>query len=246
MTRFSLFSRFGHRQKHTHAKHARVQESLSLPVWSAKNVLLVTATIAIVVAAIGGTIAWLTASDKANNAFAIAEANPTLEEDFNEGDIVKRDVFVSSSDKNAPMYVRALVNIVWQAEDGTVVWTQASDLGSDGVVPDYEISWGDVAELGTSSPDDGTWIKGDDGYFYWSKPLQPGGDTGHLINELYVYKDLIESYGDNRSLRADIAIQGIQADPKDAAIEAWGVTVADDGTLTPSSGSAANENEGEA
>ena len=186
---------------------------------SVRGILTLVLALAVVGVAVGGVVAWLTASGQVQNQFEVGEVKPTVNEkgpddgDFESGvDTVKKDVSVTNSG-NVPIYVRAQVNIYWQDANGNQLWDEP-EVGTD-----YTIERGDA--LGTN------WVKGADGFYYWTKPLDPNVKTDNLLDSL-----TNNSIGEYPQLVCDIAVQGIQADPTEAVEEAWGVTVDTDGTLT--------------
>lgn len=189
-----------------------------------RAVLTLVLALTVVGVAVGGVIAWLSASNQVANQFEVGTVTPTVNEDgptdgteFVDGDNVKQNVDVTNSG-NVPIYVRAQVNIYWQDANGNQLWDEPV------VGTDYEIT----RDLTGSK-----WVEGDDGFYYWTEPLQPGEEnkTTNLIDSL---KDK-NAHNDGRKLVCDIAVQGIQADSADAVKEAWAPTVesvSEDGTLT--------------
>lgn len=184
---------------------------------SVRGILTLVLALAVVGAAVGGVVAWLTVSGQVQNQFEVGEVKPTVNEkgsddgDFeSEVDTVKKDVTVTNSG-NVPIYVRAQVNIYWQDANGSQLW--------DGPEDDYELV------MGTSQ----NWVRGPDGFYYWTKPLAAGDTTDKLLDSL-----TNKSTDEYPQLVCDIAVQGIQADPTDAVEEAWGVNVGTDGTLDTS------------
>ena len=183
---------------------------------SVRGILTLVLALAVVGAAVGGVVAWLTASGQVQNQFEVGEVKPTVNEKGPEGDdsfdnevdSVKRDVTVTNKG-NVPIYVRAQVNIYWQDANGNQLW--------DGPENGYKLV------MGTSQ----SWVRGADGFYYWTKPLDPNAKTDNLLDSL-----TNNSIGEYPQLVCDIAVQGIQADPTEAVEEAWGVTVDTDGTLT--------------
>lgn len=181
-----------------------------------RRVAAVAVGIAVAACGIGGAYAWLNATASVNNAFVVGDAQPIVVEDFEQGGSVKRDVAVTNEadGDNVAIYVRARVDVYW--EDGTsAVLPDKPEQGTD-----YEVSWGAPGA-------DGEWLDAGNGTFYWNVPLEPGETTANLIDELSVIGDQ-----DGRSLVCDVASQGIQAEPHDAVEQAWGVTVADGGTIS--------------
>lgn len=184
------------------------------------------AAIALVLCVVGGAYAWLVQSDFAYNVFGIGGVDITVEEkgpdgdSFVEGDTAKQDVKVKN-EGNMPVYVRAQVLIYWVDVNDNQLWEEPSAMDGDYSIPE-------------GLPADAGWTKIGD-YFYWTKPLAANTSTGQLIKSITASED----YGDGRRLVVDVLVQGIQAEPQGAVKEAWGVSVAEDGTL-----SAAASNDG--
>ena len=181
---------------------------------SSRKKLLLTAiaVILIVAVAAGATLAYMSMkSGSVNNGFAPGEIKVTVDEDFTPGGHVKKDVYISN-DSNTGAYIRAAIAVTWQNSNGDV-YGETPVLGED-----YTLTRGAVG-----------WINGNDGYYYWSSAVAAGGKTDNLI-------DVCEVIGtppaDGYTLHVEIVAQGIQATPADAVHSAWGVTVADDGTIS--------------
>lgn len=175
-----------------------------------KPLVMAALVLAVVGVAVSGVIAWLSTTSTVSNTFELGTVNPTVQETF-END-TKSDVFIKNKG-NVPIYVRAQVNIYWQDANGNQLW-EAPVEGTD-----YTITWGN----------DPKWVKGSDGFYYWTEPLKADETTGLLIKEL-TWTTADSSNG--RTLVCDIAVQGIQAEPVEAVQEAWGVTI-ESGTVTP-------------
>ena len=188
-----------------------------------RAVLTLVLALAVVGVAVGGVIAWLSASSQVANQFEVGTVTPTVNEEFDER-TTKKNVFVTNSG-NVPIYVRAQVNIYWQDANGNQLWDKPV------VDTDYEIVWGLTGSK---------WVEGEDGFYYWTEPLQPGdeSETANLIDSITDKK----THTDGRKLVCDIAVQGIQADPADAVTEAWAPTVTEVDpttgalTITPKAG----------
>lgn len=210
-----------------------------------RAVLTLVLALAVVGVAVGGVIAWLSASNQVANQFEVGTVTPTVNEDgptegteFVDGDNVKQNVDVTNNG-NVPIYVRAQVNIYWQDANGNQLWDEPYiDEMSTGVIPDGTLNMGDdvYESIPSFTLDSGVWVKGADGYYYWTLPLDPETTTSVLIDEFTFYY----APNDGRKLVCDIAVQGIQADPADAVTEAWDVSIDANGVLTPPS--AGNQN----
>lgn len=200
--------------------------------------------------AIGMTIAYLTHQSGLTNQFEVANVAASVEETFNPDEGTKKDVSIQN-DSSVPAYVRAAVTVWWEDKDGNVLW------GTPEAGTDYEITWNLSSDTSTSG-----WVKGTDGFYYYTSPLDPKGSydasdtpgtsdgkdrTENLINSCTeIGAD--EHHAAGKYLVIDIAVQSIQADPSQAVTEAWGddnggsVTgVSADGSLTISTGSTGGE-----
>ena len=162
----------------------------------------------IIAGTVGGVYAYLTAkTDPISNEFIPAKVSCLVEEDFAEG--VKSNVKVRNTG-NIDAYIRAVVVATFVSEDGKVLATAPKES------VDYFIQWGD----------DG-WIKGQDGYWYHTKPVKPEETTVLLIESAYEL-----SVPDGYRLHLQILATGVQSDPAIAVQEAWGVSV-NNGELLP-------------
>ena len=72
----------------------------------------------------------------------------------------------------------------------------------------------------------GAWVDGGDGYFYYPDPVDPGGETPSLLT-CSVSRPENPEY----TLSVEVVAEAIQSNPAEAAEEAWGVTVSG-GVLT--------------
>ena len=179
----------------------------------------------VAVAATGATLAWLSATGVLINQFGIGTVEPKVAEALKDG--VKSDVRIQNAG-TAPAYVRAQVDIYWRNDDGAVLWDEPVE-GTD-----YSITWGDEIVDGSSSSKT-TWIKGSDGYYYWTGSLAPLEKSGQLIKEV---KSLTSA--DDKHLVVDIAAQAVQSTPEDAVSDAWGCSVSN-GLLVPPSSESSGE-----
>ena len=72
----------------------------------------------------------------------------------------------------------------------------------------------------------GAWVDGGDGYFYYPAPVDPGGETPSLLTCSVLCPEE-PAY----TLSVEVVAEAIQSTPAEAAEDAWGVTVSD-GMLT--------------
>lgn len=190
------------------------------------------------IAGVAGVVAWLTAESNVQNQFVLSEVKPVVNEDGNqegsrfenETSTVKQNVSVSNKG-NVPIYVRAKINIYWADVNGNQLWDEPEPEPKESatgiIAGDYRLDMGTIGENFVQ----GTWLVGQDGYYYWSLPLAPQsaeGDTpktGNLIDKLERINSNLHK--DGRKLVCDVSVQGIQADPARAVEEAWNVKVED-------------------
>ena len=180
---------------------------------SFKAVPVLAVAIVLALAAVGGTIAYLTSrTDNVVNTFTVAKIPTDIPEEFNEN--YKTSAKVQNLG-NVDAYIRVAViaNELRKTEEDE----EAKIVGP-----------ADVSDmLGGDN-----WLLGDDGYYYYKQRVAPEGYTDDLI------KDDI----DLTDIQVTIASQAIQADGKDEngkfAVEAaWSndktvITVNADGTLS--------------
>lgn len=174
-----------------------------------KRTTLVASLLVVLALACGGTVAYLTDSDRVANKFSPGELTTTIVEHL-DGD-AKKDVKIKNTGK-VDAWIRAEVAITWQDEAGNVYGTAPVEKNTKNPNGDYEITW-DVA--GESAVD--KWVKGDDGFYYWTSPVAPTDLTGVLITSCTYDKDKApEGY----SLTVEVIGSGVQITP-DEAFNDW-------------------------
>ena len=62
------------------------------------------------------------------------------------------------------------------------------------------------------------WFEGSDGYYYYTEPVPVGGSTGNLLKSPMTLDE---------NMQVVVLADAIQAMPKQAVIDAWGQTIAD-------------------
>lgn len=174
----------------------------------------------------GGALAWLSATGVLVNQFGIGTVTPAVNETLSGA--TKSNVRIANHG-TAPAYLRAQVDVYWQDDSGAQLWDEPVE-GTD-----YELVWGSSVSTDGSSPTVASWVKGSDGYWYWTAPITPLGETEQLIYSV----SEVGTHGD-KHLVVDVQVQGVQSLPDEAVVEAWGCTVRD-GLLVPPSGQAKGE-----
>ena len=79
-----------------------------------------------------------------------------------------------------------------------------------------------AASVPTFTPGD-NWIVGNDGYYYYTEPVPVGGSTGNLLQSPMTLDE---------NMQVVVLADAIQAMPKQAVIDAWGVTVDSNGSIS--------------
>ncbi len=199
--------------------------------------LTIAAVLVLSLLAVGTTMAWYAGASSLLNPFSRGEVSVVVDETFDPA-VGKRDVSVAVPENasNVAAYVRAKVDIYWEDGQGKRLWDAPVAKADDPQAFDYDIVWTPLGSAGSPS----AWIKGSDGSYYWTSPVEAGAKTDPLI------VSCVQNvrYDDGRSLVVDVATQAIQADPARAFDTAWGagagLAIGQDGTVA----AAAKANEG--
>lgn len=178
----------------------------------------------ILLAGTAGTLAWLSVTGVLVNQFGIGSVTPSVQETLNGK--VKSDVKAKNTG-TAPAYIRAVVDIYWQDQDGARLWDEPKEEPKGEA--DYEIAWSVADASGANSAYN--WVKASDGFYYWTSPVAPGAETGVLINRVTELKAT-----EGRNLVVDISTQAVQATPDEAVHDAWGCSVENDVLVPPHGG----------
>lgn len=183
-------------------------------------IVLVSVLAACTVAA-GSSLAFLfTNTDPVVNAFEPSRVTTSVDEKIDHS--VKNEVKIQNTG-DIKAYIRADVVVTWQdakGETGNIY----GKTPVEGV--DYTMTW--------SGLNDSSWIQGDDGFYYYTGEVLPGGYTSELFTNCKVMEtaEVPEGY----ELNVEILGSGIQSTPDKVVGEAWSndlVTVTgNSGTLT--------------
>ena len=167
---------------------------------TAKSSALIIALALILVLAVGGTVAYIfTQTGPVINTFTPADAKITVDEQTSNNQ--KTSITVVNNSTGVPVYIRvALVaNMIDKDENVTgAASVPTFTLGKD-------------------------WIKGSDGYYYYTEPVPVGGSTGNLLQSPMTLDE---------NMQVVVLADAIQAMPKQAVIDAWGVTVDSNGSIS--------------
>ncbi len=161
-----------------------------------KEFLTLCSVLVLLIGVVGGTLAYLvTNTAPVTNTFTPATSGIDIPEDF-KGE-VKKDVKVENK-SDYPVYARATYVAYWVSEDGSVL-PEVPTLTGRGI-----------------NTTDWTY-RTEDGYWYYNKILPAGGTTSNFINEFTAGKK------DGCHLVIDVIAETVQAEPKQAVIDVWGV-----------------------
>lgn len=182
---------------------------------SGKSIALLIALLMIVFVTVGGTVTYLLSETYSiRNIFNPADVTTSVDETFEGG--VKTNVSIQNTG-DIEAYIRAIVVITWQDENGNV-FSQMPVVGQD-----YSIVY----------PDDTGWVKATDGFWYYTSPVAPGENTECLIASCKEIENA-PNKPDGYVLSVEIIGSGIQSVPTKVVTEMWssGVSgVNDDATL---------------
>ena len=155
----------------------------------------------LLVCVINGVYAYITAKTaNITNRFEPVQVTCQVEEEFDGH--VKQDVRIRNTG-DIKAFIRATVVVTWVDDNGKILATAPVE-GKD-----YTVEWSD-----------GQWTKGSDGFWYHGAAVPPGVTTGYLIDTVTPV-----ATPDGRHLQVQIFATAIQADPAEAAENAWGASV---------------------
>ena len=178
------------------------------------------------VGSIGGSLAWFTSSDSVTNPFSTASTdNPSdpnsgikIHENFNKedadntlpGDTVTKQVNVSNK-ATYDQLIRVKIKKVWKDAKGN----EKSDLDTKNIILNFEKNLTD-----SNKPEEGKWIEGSDGYYYYNGIVNPDGQTANLLESVTLSKDITNEF---KGLKFDVIVdsEGVQA-ANGAVNDSWG------------------------
>lgn len=193
-----------------------------------KKFIVVTALALLLFVTVGSTLAYIfTKTEPVENKFDPSKVSCAVVENGNDP-VSSGNVPVSSKTNvqikntgDTDAYIRVAVVVNWMSADGTRVWATKPVEGTE-----YTISY--ATNTG--------WVKGSDGYWYYTKSVPPTGGsnlTGILIEMATQKIDGPKGTdGTQYHLSIEIVASAIQAKPTSVVTSQWGVTVANDGTIS--------------
>ena len=159
-----------------------------------RTAVLLIAVLLLITTAVGSTAAFLvTKTEPVEEAFAYAQVSCQV-----------TDTMGVKNTGTAQAYIRASYAVNWRDEEGKIAAAEPEGYSCD-------------LEKGLQ------WEEGGDGYFYYSAPVAPGGETPSLLTCRVSYPENPEY-----TLSVEVVAEAVQSTPAEAAEEAWGVTVSDD------------------
>jgi len=169
-----------------------------------KSQALMVSLIMFLCLAVGGTFALLlTQSESISNAFLPGEVTTYVQETVS--DNAKTSVKIENTG-NIDAWIRVAVVATWK--NGNNVYSVKPVAGTD-----YTF------ELGAD------WIKGNDGFYYYSQPVAPDAFTGELLaqNIAVINSETnSEANGEGFYLNVEILGSGIQSKPASTFNSVWG------------------------
>ncbi len=177
------------------------------------------------VGSIGGSLAWFTSSDSVTNPFTTASTdNPSdpnsgikIHEDFNKedadntlpGDTVTKQVNVINK-ATYDQLIRVKIKKVWKDAKGE----EKPDLDTKNINLNFENNLTD-----SNKPEEGKWIEGSDGYYYYNGIVNPDGQTANLLESVTLSKDTTNEF---KGLKFDVTVnsEGVQA-ANGAVSDSW-------------------------
>lgn len=201
-------------------KHMESRKRIKL-----STVLVIAAALALVTA-IGGTMAWLTThSEGLTNTFTPATISDEVKETFNNPFNTKNNVYIQNT-SDVPVYVRVALVPTWVMEENNKFVPVAEPVGNDDVIIDTK-EWKSFVPAADSN-----WVKGNDGYYYYKKPLAAADKTDDTDLTENLFNTAEAKENDLYHMNLQVLLQMIQAEPASAVTQAWGVTVNADGTIS--------------
>ena len=175
---------------------------------SKKTGALFLSLLLIAVVAVGGTLAWLSAkTDEVKNTFIPGKVTTEVTEEF-DGKIKSKVNVINTG--NVDAYVRVKL-VTYRVND------KGEHIGGEANIPEFE-------------PGDG-WVQYTDGYYYYTKTVAPGSrPEADLISSI----TLVGAYDDPDGGKQVIEVmaEAIQSVPAEAAGEAWGVMISENGVTS--------------
>ena len=181
--------------------------------------------VAVLALSVGGTFAYIqVASGSAFNVFQHGLVNIQPEEKFDGGDIREKDLDKLVRIKNdsqdgklkvVPVYIRASFVPTWVDSDGNVMQVNAGSL------IDYTLNLNSSSMMiGEKDDVEGDWVKGDDGYYYFTGIVEKDCYTDFLLEKVSLRTDKKDKVPEGGHLELNVLCDGVQGKPE-IANKAW-------------------------
>lgn len=160
-----------------------------------KTAILALALLLVAVIATGITLASFTASVRTTNVVTTGNVNIDLMEEGRGPSVhlptetVPRPVWVRNTGRNSA-FIRVELTPVWQG--GAAGFTPAPD------AIEYLLA------------DSGDWLRGEDGYWYYQKILEPGQDTSRLLEGYRIAPLAVDNAYSGLSVEVEVTAHAIQ------------------------------------
>lgn len=199
-----------------------------------KKKLTVLISSALIVAAIGGSFAWFTASDSLTNHFTTAGVKDG--DDKDDGVKIKENEEWTDPDGDGVYENEEAKNITPGTEVNKDVWTKNTAKYVSFIrvklTPEFtNTKFIDLANAdnnlleltlanttNTTDLEENKWVDGGDGYYYYLAPVDPDAETDKLLDAVTLSKDANNDYK-NAEFDVKADAEGIQATNKAAASE---------------------------
>ncbi len=166
-----------------------------------KNLILTVSIVLTVLVAVTSTVAFImTESDKKINTFEPANVSCEVAETFADG--VKSNVRIKNTG-NTEAFIRAFITVNFISVSDGKIYANAPVENTD-----YTIDYGN------------NWIKGADGFWYYTEAIAPEKATLNLIDRAEAIGSAPEGY----RLSVEIIATALQSEPVSVVSDAWGIT----------------------
>ena len=170
-----------------------------------KSVATVLSLLLILTVSVGGTLAYLiTHTDPVRNQFTPSYVACQVTEDF-DGKTKSNVNVTNTGDTEA--YIRVKL-VTYRVND------KGDHIGGTAKIPDFT--------PGTN------WVKYDDGYYYYTKPVAPGKSPAtELIDESGITLSGTYADADGGKQVIEVMAEAIQSGPAEAVGNSWGVSISE-------------------
>ena len=176
---------------------------------SRKALIAVISLVALVLVTAAVTLAYIAvATPPVNHDFTPAVVSCSVTDTDGE----RMSNVVVENTGNVDSYIRAVVIVNWVSKSDGSIYAPAPAVSTD-----YSIDFGQSAH----------WHLGSDGFYYYTMPVGASQSTDPLISQITQTAVAPEGC----KLSVNVIAQSIQANPKKAAEELWGVTILDNGNI---------------